>query len=68
MTMFWMVVAILGWFGAILLFSILIFVFLVMGGMQSEYQELEKKYNSILEQKKSSTSVWALRKEVPFSD
>ena len=68
MTTFWMIIAILGWFGAILLLSILIFVFVALGAMQSEYHELEKKLAALLEQKKSSTSVWALRKEAPFGD
>jgi len=68
MTIFWMVLAILGWASSILLFAILAFVLIAFGAVQSEYQELEKKHTAILEQKKSSTSVWALRKEVPFSD
>jgi hypothetical protein len=68
MTIFWMVLAILGWASSILLFAILVFVLIAFGAVQSEYQELEKKHIAILEQKKSSTSVWALRKEVPFSD
>ena len=68
MTTFWMIIAILGWFGAILLLSILIFVLTALGGMQAEYLELEKKLNALLDSKKSSTSVWSLRKEVPFSD
>jgi hypothetical protein len=63
-----MVIAILGWLGSILLFGILIFVLVALGALQSEYQDLEKKHIALLEQKKSSTSLWALRKEVPFSD
>jgi hypothetical protein len=65
--MFWMVAAILGWFGAILLMSMLAVVSLSFGALLAEYEELKNKTKDF-EKPKSSTSVWALRKEVPFSD
>jgi len=68
MTLFWLIVAVFGWLGAILLCVLLGFILVVLGGLQSEYQELEKKYTLLLEQKKSGSSMWALRKEVPFGD
>ena len=65
--MFWMVVAILGWFGAILLMMMLAIVSVSFGALQAEYDELLSNTKNF-EKQKSSTSVWALRKEIPFSD
>jgi hypothetical protein len=62
-----MVVAILGWFGAILLMTMLAVVSVSFGVLQAEYDELLSKTKDF-EKRNSSTSVWALRKEIPFSD